>query len=58
MLKLIQEDTFYNITDLIEAIKKKGGKVGIFPVSENSYHDSGQWKEYGNMLDVMTTRKF
>ena len=53
MLKLIPEGTFYNITDLIEAIKKKGGKVGIFPVSENSYHDSGQWKEYGNMLDVM-----
>jgi dTDP-glucose pyrophosphorylase len=53
-LKLIPENTFYNITDLIEAIKKNGGRIGVFPVTENSYHDSGQWKEYGNMLDAMS----
>ncbi len=53
VLSLIPENTFYNITDLIDAIKKDGGKVGVFPISENSYHDSGQWKEYGNMLDAI-----
>lgn len=52
-LSLIPENTFYNITDLIEAIKNNGGKIGIFPVSESSYHDSGQWKEYGDMLNAM-----
>lgn len=53
VLSLIPDNTYYNITDLIDAIKKDGGKVGVFPVSENSYHDSGQWKEYGNMLDAI-----
>lgn len=53
LLKYIPKNTFYNITDLIEQVKQNGGKVGVYPVSENSYYDSGQWKEYGNMLDAM-----
>ena len=27
-------------------IKEKGGKVGVFPVSEKSWIDIGQWDEY------------
>ena len=53
VLKYIPKDTFYNITDLIDQVKKNNGRVGVFPVSENSYYDSGQWKEYGNMLVAM-----
>lgn len=52
-LKLIPTNKFYNITELINAIKSDGGKVGVFPVSEKSYLDSGQWKEYGDMLDAL-----
>ena len=51
--KYIPEDTFYNITDLIDVVKKNGGKVGVYPVSENSYYDSGQWNEYSNMLEAL-----
>jgi dTDP-glucose pyrophosphorylase len=58
VLKYIPKDTFYNITDLIEQIKKNNGKVGVYPVSENSYYDSGQWKEYGNMLEAIEKNKF
>ncbi|TDE51305.1 sugar phosphate nucleotidyltransferase [Flavobacterium sp. GT3P67] len=54
VLKLIPEDEFYNITDLIDSVKSSGGKVGVFPVSENSYSDSGQWEEYRNMLNTFT----
>jgi hypothetical protein len=50
VLKYIPENEFYNITDLINEVKKQGGNVGVFPVSEKSYLDSGQWKEYGEML--------
>ena len=57
LLKYIPKDTFYNITDLIEQVKKNKGKVGVYPVSENSYYDSGQWKEYGNMLEAMEKSK-
>ena len=58
VLKYIPKDTFYNITDLIEQVKKNNGKVGVYPVSENSYYDSGQWKEYGNMLEAIEKNKF
>jgi NDP-sugar pyrophosphorylase family protein len=58
VLKYIPKDTFFNITDLIEQIKLNGGKVGVYPVSENSYHDSGQWKEYGTMLEAMKKSNF
>jgi dTDP-glucose pyrophosphorylase len=54
VLKLIPENEFYNITDLIDSVKSSGGKVGVFPVSENSYSDSGQWEEYRNMLNTLT----
>lgn len=57
VLKYIPKDTFYNITDLIEQVKQNGGKVGVYPVSENSYYDTGQWKEYGKMLEVMEKSK-
>lgn len=53
VLKLIPENEFYNITDLIDSVKSIGGKVGVFPVSENSYSDSGQWEEYRNMLNAI-----
>ncbi len=58
VLKYIPNDTFYNITDLIDQVKKNNGKVGVYPVSENSYYDSGQWKEYGNMLEAIGKNKF
>jgi len=46
VLKLIPENKFYHITNLIEDIKKNGGKVGVFPVSEKSWIDVGQMEEY------------
>ncbi len=58
VLKYIPKDTFYNITDLIEQLKQNGRKVGVYPVSENSYYDSGQWKEYGNMLESLSKSIF
>ncbi len=42
----IPEGTFFHITHLIERIKDKGGRVGCFPVSEHSWKDMGEWKDY------------
>lgn len=53
LLEHIPENQFYNITNLINKVKEKGGKVGVFPVSEKSYLDAGQWKEYGEMLNSL-----
>ncbi|MEO6305843.1 MAG: nucleotidyltransferase family protein, partial [Bacteroidia bacterium] len=45
-LDLIPEDTFFHITHLIALMQKKGKKLGVYPVSEKSWTDVGQWHEY------------
>jgi len=46
LLKEIPENQFFHITELIEKIRKRNGKVGVFPVSEKSWKDIGEWDEY------------
>lgn len=46
VLSNIPENTYYHITQLIENISEKGGTVGVFPVSEKSWKDVGEWNEY------------
>jgi dTDP-glucose pyrophosphorylase len=42
----IPENEFFHITDLMNKVKKRGGRVGCFPVSEKSWTDIGEWNEY------------
>ncbi len=44
VLELIPQGQMFHITQLIEKIIKKGGKVGVYPVSQNSWKDFGQIK--------------
>ena len=44
---------FFHVTHLMEKIKARGGRVGCFPVSENSWHDMGEWPEYLKMIKVL-----
>ncbi len=53
VLKIIPENKFYHITDLIEDVKAKGGKIGVFPVSEKSWVDVGQTDEYKKGLKML-----
>lgn len=46
LLKEIPSDKFFHITSLIELILERNGKVGVFPVSEGSWKDFGNWEEY------------
>jgi len=46
LLNEIPENEFYHITTLIEKIRKENRKVGVFPVSEKSWKDIGEWNEY------------
>ncbi len=46
LLNEIPENKFFHITHLIENIQKRKGKVGVFPVSEGSWKDIGEWSEY------------
>jgi dTDP-glucose pyrophosphorylase len=53
----IPEGEFFHITHLMEKIKEKGGRVGCFPVSAQSWKDMGEWKEYLKMIDIENLRK-
>jgi dTDP-glucose pyrophosphorylase len=46
LLEEIPTNTFFHITQLIENVNNRGGKVGVFPVSEKSWSDVGNWEEY------------
>lgn len=46
LLDDIPDETFFHITELIDNVGKRGGKVGVFPVSEKSWIDIGNWDEY------------
>jgi dTDP-glucose pyrophosphorylase len=48
----IPEGEFFHITQLMEKIKAQGGRVGCFPVSEQSWKDMGEWNEYLRMIKV------
>jgi len=45
-LAFIPESSFFNITDLILELQRNGKIIGVFPISEKSWIDIGQWDEY------------
>lgn len=49
----IPEGKFFHITHLMEKVQARGGRVGCFPVSENSWKDMGEWPEYLKMINVL-----
>lgn len=46
LLEEIPENEFLHITQLIETVRARGGRVGVFPISEKSWIDIGNWEEY------------
>lgn len=56
VIKEIPDDTFFHITELIEKVRARGGKVGVFPVSEKSWFDIGEWNEYQQTLKSFEKR--
>lgn len=52
-LKLIPEDEVCDMPDLIARIKKAGGRVGVFPISETAWIDTGEWTEYRKALESL-----
>lgn len=53
LLKEIPDNKFFHITQLIEKVKKRDGTIGVFPVSEKSWIDIGDWKKYIDEIDVI-----
>lgn len=51
LLDEVPDNTFFHITDLISKINVRNGNVGVFPVSEKSWMDIGDWTHYLNYLN-------
>ncbi len=49
----IPEGKFFHITHLMEKVQGCRGRVGCFPVSEHSWKDMGEWREYLKMINVL-----
>ncbi len=49
----IPSGEFFHITHLMEKVNARGGRVGCFPVSEESWKDMGDWHEYLKMINVL-----
>ncbi len=52
-LGLIPEDTRCDMTEFIKAVKAEGGRVGVFPIGENAWIDTGEWSEYRKAVDSL-----
>ncbi|OGS03953.1 MAG: nucleotidyltransferase [Elusimicrobia bacterium RIFOXYA1_FULL_47_7] len=50
VIKLIPKDKPYHMTDLINKLMANGETVGIYPISEKSWLDMGQFEELKDML--------
>ena len=48
----IPEGKFFHITNLMEKVRVRGGRVGCFPVSDGQWQDMGEWPEYLKMINV------
>lgn len=49
LLQQIPRDTFYHMTDLADRLLKDGRQVGMYPVSEDSFLDMGEFEEMRRM---------
>ena len=50
VLKLLPNGQHLDMDKFIQQLHSEGLKVGVFPVSEDSYHDVGEWHEYNNTI--------
>ena len=53
LIEEIPQGVFFHITHLMEKVQLRGGRVGCFPVSEQSWKDMGEWPEYLKMINVL-----
>lgn len=49
LLQMIPKDTFYHMTDLASDLLDQGKQVGMYPISEDSFLDMGEFEEMRRM---------
>ena len=51
VLDLIPDDSHTDMTSVIEMLKNNKQKVGVFPISKDSWYDVGEWSQYAHTLE-------
>jgi len=55
VLEYIPENKMFHMTDLIDTLKQNGHNIGVYPVSEKSWIDIGQWEKYRESIHQMNS---
>ena len=53
LIELIPDDTMFHMPNLVEMVMARDMKVGIYPVSEDSFLDMGEFSEMKRMEDKL-----
>lgn len=53
VVELIPANTFFHMTDLVDVVMKKCDRVGMYPVSEDSFLDMGEFSEMRRMEEKL-----
>lgn len=53
LLDEIPENSFYHITHLIDKMREQNRRIGVFPITEGSWIDVGNWDEYLKIVNRM-----
>ena len=53
VLSQIPSNQLFHATDLVDKVKLNGGKVGIYPINENAWMDTGEWDEYNTTTEKL-----
>lgn len=54
VLELIPDGEFFHITDLIEKLRSQGRPIGVFPISDKAWIDTGEWSQYRSAVAQLT----
>jgi len=53
MLKQIPKNKYFDMTTLIQKALSNKKKIGVYPVSEKSWFDTGEWQEYKKTISSL-----
>lgn len=52
-INMIPDNQMFHMTHLVDAVMKDGGKVGMYPISEDSFLDMGEFDEMHRMEEKL-----
>jgi NDP-sugar pyrophosphorylase family protein len=53
-LRHIPPDRTFHMTDMMDAVMAGGGRVGVFPIDEDEWFDTGEWPEFQRSVARLT----